>query len=140
MNGYVAIGASAVLFASTSGSSLAAGESIGAAEYKSNCAVCHGAYGKGDGPFAEFLKNGAPSLTTLKKNNGGVFPVDRVYKLIDGRGMMKGHGTSEMPVWGNQYTAESAKKHGPFFGEFYAQEMIEARILALISHLNSIQE
>jgi len=140
MNGYVVMVASAVLFVSTAGTSHAGGESIGAAEYKSNCAVCHGAYGKGDGPFAEFLKNGAPSLATLKKDNGGVFPVDKVYKLIDGRGMMKGHGTTEMPVWGDQYNAESVKRHGPFFGEFYAQDMIEARILALISHLNSLQE
>jgi len=140
MKGYGIIAASTVLFVSTVGMSLAEDESIGAAEYKSNCAVCHGVSGKGDGPFAEFLKNGAPSLTALSKNNGGVFPVDKVYKMIDGRGMMKGHGTTEMPVWGAQYTAESVKRHGPFFGEFYAQDMIEARILALISHLNSLQE
>ena len=140
MKGYGFVVASAVFFMSTAGTSLAGEESIGAAEYNSNCAVCHGVSGKGDGPFAEFLKNRAPSLTVLSKNNGGVFPVDKVFKMIDGRGMMKGHGTTEMPVWGAQYTAESVKRHGPFFGEFYAQDMIEARILALISHLNSLQE
>jgi len=93
MKGYGVIVASAVFFVSTVGTSLAGGASIGAAEYKSNCAVCHGTSGKGDGPFAEFLKNGAPSLMTLSKDNGGVFPVDKVYALIDGRGMMKGHGS-----------------------------------------------
>ena len=130
----------AFLFTGALGTSFAGEESIGAAEYKSNCAACHGISGKGDGPFAEYLKNGAPSLTVLKKNNGGVFPVDKVYQLIDGRGLAKGHGTREMPIWGAQYTAQSVKEHGPFFGEWYAQDVIQARILALISHIYTLQE
>lgn len=114
--------------------------SIGRDEYNNNCASCHGISGKGDGPFSEYIKKGAPSLTTLSKNNGGVFPFDRVFKIIDGRGGVRGHGTSEMPVWGKEYTAKTVATHGPFFGEFYAEDVVRARILALIDHLHSLQE
>ena len=56
--------------------------SLGEAKFEADCAVCHGVTGKGDGPLAESLKEGVPSLTTLKKNNGGVFPFERVYASI----------------------------------------------------------
>lgn len=127
------------LMGSLSGAAIAQEVSIGAAEYKDNCASCHGTTGKGDGPFSEYLRNRAPSLTTFSKNNGGVFPVERIYKIIDGR-TEKGHGSAEMPVWGKAYTAQSVETHGPFFGEFYAEEVVRARILALVAHIHSLQE
>ena len=114
-------------------------ESLGQQEYEASCAVCHGVDGKGGGAFTEYLKSGIPSLTTLAKNNGGVFPVDRVYSVIDGR-TAKGHGTREMPIWGAAYTAESIKARGPFFGEWYGEEIARGRILALISYISTLQE
>lgn len=115
-------------------------KSIGQLEYERNCATCHGLQGKGDGPFAEFLKEGTPSLTTLSKNNNGVFPFDRVHAYIDGRKWTAGHGSREMPVWGAQYTEESMEAHGPFFGQWYAEDVVQARILALVEYISTLQE
>ena len=63
---------------------------IGKQEYESYCAVCHGLDGKGNGPLASILKKKVPDLTTLQKDNNGVFPVQRVYDIIDGVKHMKG--------------------------------------------------
>lgn len=128
------------LFAGSVSGVAFADTSVGEAEYNSSCAACHGTGGKGQGTFTEFLKHGTPGLTTLSKKNGGVFPFERVYKIIDGRSEVKGHGTREMPIWGDQYTAESVKRHGPFFGQYYAEDAINARVLALIDYLHSVQE
>jgi len=114
-------------------------ETLGQKEFNASCAVCHGANGKGDGVYTEFLKNGAPSLTTLSKRNGGVFPFDQVYQVIDGR-TAKGHGTSEMPIWGPAYAAEAMQFRGPFFGEWISEEVARGRILALISYISTLQE
>lgn len=113
---------------------------IGQLEYERNCATCHGLEGKGDGPFAEFLKEGAPPLTGLSKGNDGVFPFERVHAYIDGREWTAGHGSREMPVWGAQYTEESVQAHGPFFGEWYGEEVVQARILALVEYISTLQE
>jgi mono/diheme cytochrome c family protein len=114
--------------------------SLGEAKYEADCAVCHGAAGKGDGPFAESLKEGIPSLTLLRKNNGGVFPYERVYAVIDGRQQVPGHGTGEMPIWGNRYAADSLIIHDPFIGRWYAEEIIRTRILALVEYIAALQD
>lgn len=131
---------SACLFVGLSSTVFAENATIGEAEYQNNCAVCHGSKGKGDGQFTEFLKAGTPSLTTLSKNNGGVFPFEQVYQVIDGRKDVKSHGSREMPIWGKNYIAGSVKTHGPFFGEWYAENVVNARILALIDYINKLQE
>ena len=131
---------SAFLIMGLSGAVFAKDVSLGEAEYQDNCAACHGVKGAGDGPFAEFLKAGTPALTTLSKNNGGVFPVQRVYQAIDGRGGVKSHGPREMPIWGKEYIAGSVKTHGPFFGEWYGEDVLNARILALIDYISTLQE
>ena len=58
---------------------------LGKQEYESNCVACHGATGKGDGYFAQYLKLPVPDLTTIQQRNGGVFPADRMIEIIDGR-------------------------------------------------------
>jgi hypothetical protein len=35
--------------------------------------------------------------------NGGVFPFDRMYKIVDGREPIAGHSTADMPTWGSEY-------------------------------------
>ena len=59
-------------------------ETIGAFEYMNSCAACHGANGKGDGTIAPYLNVALPDLTKLQANNGGVFPVTRVFQIIEG--------------------------------------------------------
>jgi mono/diheme cytochrome c family protein len=113
---------------------------MGKREYDSNCAVCHGYKGFGDGSYADLLKKPASNLTLLKKQNGGVFPFDRVYASIDGREMIKAHGDRDMPVWGRDYSQESAKAGEYYLDVPYDMEMyVRSRILALIDYLNRLQ-
>lgn len=113
---------------------------LGKREFDSNCAVCHGAKGKGDGSYSDLLKRPAADLTVLKKNNGGVFPFERVYASIDGRDMIKSHGDSEMPVWGRDYSTQTARAAEYFIDVPYDAEMyVRSRILALIDYLNQLQ-
>jgi mono/diheme cytochrome c family protein len=115
----------------------------GKREYDSNCALCHGASGKGDGPYGQVLKltKPMPDLTQLAQKNGGVFPLARVYEVIDGRAMVPAHGTAEgprsMPIWGSDYVAEGSTWHiqSPVELEIYTR----GKILALIDYLYRIQ-
>jgi len=113
---------------------------IGKTEYMNKCAVCHGQSGKGDGGAVDLLKVAPADLTLLAKNNGGVFPVDRVYQVIDGRQVVKGHGSRDMPIWGNMYKKETAEAGEYFFEMPYTMDMYaRVRILALIDYLSRIQ-
>lgn len=68
--------------------------------YRAYCATCHGVTGKGDGPVAPALTKELPDLTTIAQRNGGVFPTDRVRKIISGDELIVAHGSREMPIWG----------------------------------------
>jgi mono/diheme cytochrome c family protein len=113
---------------------------LGKTEYVNKCAVCHGRSGKGDGGAIDVLKKAPTDLTILSKKNGGVFPVDRVYAVIDGREVVMGHGDRDMPIWGSSYKAEKVEAAEHYFDVPYNMEMyVRARILALIDYLNRIQ-
>lgn len=107
----------------------------GLREYQANCAACHGVSGKGDGPYNELLKRSATDLSTLSRRNGGVFPVARLYEVIEGAGT--GHGSREMPIFGQSYRVRA--------GEYYAdmpydpEPFVRGRILSLIEYLNRLQ-
>jgi mono/diheme cytochrome c family protein len=112
----------------------------GKQEYLSKCAVCHGQGGKGDGGVIDLLKKAPSDLTTLSKRNGGVFPFDRVYRVIDGREEIKAHGARDMPIWGDDFRAETTRAAEYYFDTPYDMDMYaRARILALIDYLNRIQ-
>jgi mono/diheme cytochrome c family protein len=86
----------------------------GAQSFKIYCASCHGTGAKGDGPLAQHLKVPPADLTTIAQSNDGQFPFDDVRKKIDGRESVAGHGTTDMPVWGDAFkttdTEEQAQK------------------------------
>lgn len=109
---------------------------IGKREYESNCMLCHGASGRG-GDYVDMLKVSPPDLTQLSKRNGGVFPFARVYDTIDGHNSLKGHGTRDMPIWGERYKVKAAEHYvdAPYDPEAYAR----ARILALIEYISRLQ-
>jgi mono/diheme cytochrome c family protein len=90
----------AVLTFAVSASAQDQDRDMGKIEYQSNCASCHGIDAKGDGPVSGELKKRPPDLTVLAKKNGGVFPLNFVYRIIDGRDEIASHGSREMPVWG----------------------------------------
>lgn len=77
-------------------------EQSGKGRFLERCAVCHGASGKGDGPFATMMTSKPADLTQLAKKNNGEFPFGRVYDTVDGRNMLSAHGTKDMPIWGKE--------------------------------------
>ena len=101
---------------------------VGKLDYESSCAACHGLNGKGDGPVSLELKTKPNDLTLLAKNNGGVFPTDVLYQIIDGRRTVRAHGTFEMPVWGLEFQRSAADGLSA-----------RNRIYAIIDYLRSIQ-
>jgi mono/diheme cytochrome c family protein len=68
--------------------------------YRRFCAACHGSGGRGDGPVAASFKVEVPDLTLIARRSGGLYPRDRVARIIDGRYILGAHGTRTMPVWG----------------------------------------
>lgn len=114
---------------------------FGELEYRSSCAVCHGVNGKGEGPYKPYLTKNATDLTTLAKANKGVFPVQRVYEVIDGRQTVPSHGTRDMPIWGTRYLVEASSyyRHAEAPGPYDTEAQVRARILALVEYVNRLQ-
>src|SRR5512145_1329533 len=79
----------------------------GELEYQNYCAVCHGVDGKGQGIMSQYLTVRPTDLTQIAKKNGGTFYFWRVYRVIDGREEVRGHGTRDMPVWGDRFRAQA---------------------------------
>ena len=65
--------------------------------FAQNCVQCHGASGKGDGPWASAYSPPPADLTRLSQN--GVFPKARVLSVIDGYDRT-GLPGKEMPEFG----------------------------------------
>lgn len=132
----IAVGALAALACAT----VAAQPSkLGQREYRNSCAVCHGNGGKGDGSYGYIIEKRMPDLTLLSKNNGGVFPVERIYETIDGSATVKAHGTKEMPIWGDRYRIQAAEYYADTPLPYDERAFVRARILALIEYLSTLQ-
>lgn len=114
---------------------LAGAEETGRAEYMYNCAACHGETGLGDGPVARYINVETPDLTTLSRQNDGVFPLLQVIQVIDGRAGVGPHGTM-MPIWGERFMASEIEDAGPYGAEV----IVRGRILSLAHYLEAIQE
>jgi mono/diheme cytochrome c family protein len=104
--------------------------SVGRGTYRTYCATCHGDGGLGDGPVAQYLKVRPTNLTRLAEKNGGEFPFEKVVKSVDGREEVAGHGSADMPVWGDAF--------GKTLGGDSEKE-IKARIEQLAHYLWSMQ-
>ena len=105
-------------------------------EYMTYCASCHGTDAIGNGPMAEFMTVRVPDLTILAQANDGVFPFLDVMHSIDGRSGVMSHG-SEMPVWGDRFTADSTTG---MVGEYSAIFAARGRVVSLVYYLESIQK
>ncbi len=106
---------------------------FGKTEYMASCASCHGVSGKGDGAMKTYLTKPPTDLTRLARSNGGVFPHQRLWEVIDGRAYaaIGSHGAREMPVWGYIYRAEDTQP-----ADLHARN----RITSLLDYLARIQE
>jgi mono/diheme cytochrome c family protein len=101
----------------------------GAAIYRTNCAGCHGSTGRG-GASGVSTHKAPPDLTRYSMRNGGVFPSERLTRIIDGRDIAS-HVDREMPVWGRTFMREA---NNP------GDAKVRARIEALVRYIQSIQE
>lgn len=97
--------------------------------YLAYCASCHGPKGVGDGPVAEHLKSRVPDLTTLTRQNKGVFPKAQVAKVIQGEASLKTHGVQEMPVWGPVFLSLNNSQ----------EPAVRIRVSNLTQHIESLQ-
>jgi len=95
--------------------------------FRTYCASCHGVSGRGNGPLADQLRRTPPDLTQFTRRNGGLFPSERVYRIVDGRDVAS-HGDREMPVWGDIFKAGASAA------------AVKARIDAIVRYLAGIQE
>jgi mono/diheme cytochrome c family protein len=139
MKSYIAAGLAAILSAAPLIGS-AQDVSVGEREFTDSCAQCHGADGKGQGVMASYLVGSLPDLTQLQANNGGVFPVSRVYAIIDGSATAGSHGTQEMPIWGSRYMAESKEALGDYYLPEDQEAFVRGRILALVEYISTLQQ
>ena len=101
--------------------------------YATHCAVCHGAQGRGDGPYRPLLRQSPPDLTQISQRANGVFPFWRVYDTVSGSELLPAHGTREMPIWGEAFAIESANT------ALDAATYTRGRLFALMGWLMSIQ-
>ena len=107
----------------------------GKIKYQHYCANCHGATGKGDGEMAALMVIKPANLTHLNKQNKGEFPFWRVYRAIDGREIVRGHGSREMPLWGFVFQVEEGAN-----GTSTQLDLVRGRIWQLVYFLESLQE
>jgi len=109
-----------------------------AAEFRNSCASCHGEDGKGAGFLTRVFRGVDPGdLTRLAADNDGAFPLERVFRVIDGRVEVAAHGDRRMPVWGDRYMVDVMSEFGP--DEMNALR-VRNRIYDLVHYLQSIQE
>ena len=109
---------------------------FGQQEFQSRCASCHGRDGKGNGPIADLLRQSPPDLTQLSKQNGGIFPISRVYDSIVGDSV-QAHGSRDMPVWGQLYRLRAGEH---YVDTYYDPEAyVRVRVLALVEYLSRLQ-
>ena len=107
-------------------SPIAQGEEL----YISYCAICHGEDGKGNGSMASMLTIPPTDLTMIAARRGGEYPSEAMYEIIDGQTEVAGHGTDEMPIWGE--TFQESERLG-------SEEEVEQRINSLVAYLETIQ-
>lgn len=94
------------------------------------CASCHGPSGRGDGPLASSMRRKPSDLTEITKRNGGQYPSELVFRTIDGRQPVRGHGGPDMPVWGDAFAKS---------GDGGSATSIRETIESLVGFIQSLQ-
>jgi mono/diheme cytochrome c family protein len=97
--------------------------------YARYCVSCHGPGARGDGPLAKDLRVAVPDLTTIVARNAGRYPAERIQRIIENGEPVRGHGTPDMPAWGDAFKKTAGSE---------ASNPREA-ILNLTEYLRSLQ-
>lgn len=98
--------------------------------YRSYCATCHGYDAVGDGPMAQHLRVAPTDLSQMQIDNDGIFPEGELFDAIASRRAVAGHGSEDMPVWGDVFT----KVRG---GQWKGQEA--QKIANVVAYLRMLQ-
>ena len=98
--------------------------------YMDRCAACHGEDAKGNGPAVGALRVAPSDLSLLAQRNKGVFPEERVKKIVGESVDITAHGSREMPVWGELFHPKNAAD----------QQIANERFGLLTAYLASIQQ
>jgi nucleotide-binding universal stress UspA family protein len=102
----------------------------GSEVFRTYCSMCHGSTARGDGPLASSLKRKPANLAEIAMRNGGVFPSDLVFRTIDGRQKVQGHGGPDMPLWGDAF--KKSQEGG-------SESAVKDRISDLVEYIESLQ-
>ena len=94
--------------------------------------------GKGDGPQAPLLAKKPADLTVVTQKYGE-FPAQKVFETIAGLNMPDGHGTREMPIWGDVFVTEQVGKSTRVEDAMKASDEASRRIAGLVRYVQSIQ-
>ena len=130
----LAIGSALALSACTETDTMPGAED-GRALFMENCAVCHGASGKGDGEMARGMARAPADLTLLALRDGGSFPKAKVMSTVDGyaRSDLAGPG---MPEFGALLMGDLV----PFDSGDGIQTPTPRKLVALVEYLETIQQ
>ena len=102
--------------------------------FHQHCSTCHGSDGKGSGTMydpnsADKSRRVPPAdLTVMSQQNAGKFPEDRVRDAIYNKKPIPGHGTPDMPAWGNV-----------FYNQKSNQKSLDARVRDLTAYIETLQ-
>ena len=77
------------------------------------------------------MKKRPADLTLFTRQNGGTYPAAMVFKIIDGRQPVQGHGGPDMPVWGDAFKPSSVGG---------SEDAVKGRIKALVDYLETLQQ
>ncbi len=110
----------------------------GKLEYQKACARCHGEDGKGAGPTLATSTAKPTDLTVLAKNNGGVFPENKILRIIRNTEPITAHGSRETPVWGKQFSLRLNVTTGGA-GPSGSSAQVDYRVKQLMQYLKYIQ-
>lgn len=140
MKRFVELGCLALALALAAPVSAQDAVTLGGEAFNTHCAVCHGADGKGGGEVGALFAQRPKNLTLLSKENGGIFPFERVYQSIDGRAKVVAHGVgaSPMPIWGDYLMADAMQAKGT--DPNAAAMLVQGRVLTLVAYIQSIQQ
>lgn len=110
----------------------------GRVSFNRYCASCHGTKADGTGSVAKFLKIPPADLRKITQRAGGEFPHEKLVAVIDGREEVRGHGSREMPIWGDvlQSPLSETTPGAEEPGEERASRMIDE----LVYYLKGLQE
>ncbi|WP_050930425.1 c-type cytochrome [Aestuariivita boseongensis] len=106
----------------------------GAKLFARNCAACHGAQGRGDGPEAAALPRAPADLTQIAARNDGVFPAADVIAVIHGYRGQNLHAL--MPEFGSLLESPDVLWTDPATGE---RIPTPSALVALTDYVNDLQ-